>query len=231
MDTQFGAMWRRVSDLVHSGFWVCFRSNSWIGLFEWWPSTDTYTNYGTENSFCPKWSISSVSVSWEERGERLKGGLGVCSDVDTIRVCYAERPTSQSSSMITSKRKRLWRQAVKICFLHRLVWWSLRDMLKSLDIWEELKVEPLLLIKSMHLRWFGHLAKMPWGHLHGEVFQAYTCPYTDPMPNAGQDGEVTHPVWHRNALVSSRSCGSGQTVVWSGLPYCDWTHICRCNWD
>ena len=50
---------------------------------------------------------------------------------------------------------------------------SFRDRVWSLDIWEELSVEPLLLcIERNQLRWSGHLVRIPPGHLPVEVFWA-----------------------------------------------------------
>ena len=49
---------------------------------------------------------------------------------------------------------------------------SLRDRVRSSDIWEELKVEQLLLhVERSQLRWFGDLVRMPPGHLPGEFFR------------------------------------------------------------
>ncbi len=47
-----------------------------------------------------------------------------------------------------------------------------REKVRSSVICEELGVEPLLLcVKRSRLRWFGHLVRMPPGHLSKEVFQ------------------------------------------------------------
>ncbi len=54
-------------------------------------------------------------------------------------------------------------QVVKMTFLLRIAGISLRDRVRSR--WE-LRVEPLLLcVKRSQLRWFGHLIRMPPGHL------------------------------------------------------------------
>ncbi|XP_029984805.1 uncharacterized protein LOC115415389 [Sphaeramia orbicularis] len=61
----------------------------------------------------------------------------------------------------------------KMRFLHRVAGLSLTDRVRSLDIWEGLGVESLLLhVERSHLRWFGHLVRMPPGRLPGERFGA-----------------------------------------------------------
>ncbi|KAK0152308.1 hypothetical protein N1851_006217 [Merluccius polli] len=60
-------------------------------------------------------------------------------------------------------------------FLYRVAGLSLRDRVRSSEIRRELGVEPLLLcVERSQLRWFGHLIRMPPGHLPLEVFRA--CP-------------------------------------------------------
>ncbi|KAI3366339.1 hypothetical protein L3Q82_000503 [Scortum barcoo] len=61
-------------------------------------------------------------------------------------------------------------------FLRRVAGRSLRDRVRSSVTREELRVEPLLLlrIERSQLRWLGHLFRMPPGRLPREVFQA--CP-------------------------------------------------------
>ena len=61
--------------------------------------------------------------------------------------------------------------AAKMSFLRRVAGLTLRDRVRSSDIWEELRVEPLLLwVERSQLRWFGHLVRMPPGRLPGKVF-------------------------------------------------------------
>ena len=72
-------------------------------------------------------------------------------------------------------------------FCRRLAGHSLRDKVRSSDIWERLWVEPLLLLhnKSSKLRWFGH------AHLGG-----------DPGAEQGHTGEIISLGWLGNVLVS-----------------------------
>ncbi|TWW62415.1 hypothetical protein D4764_04G0010620 [Takifugu flavidus] len=66
-------------------------------------------------------------------------------------------------------------QAAEMSFLHRVAGLSLRDRVRSSAIWEELRVELLLLrVERSQMRWLGHLVRMPPGRLPGEAFRA--CP-------------------------------------------------------
>ena len=59
-------------------------------------------------------------------------------------------------------------------FLHRVAGFSLRDRVRSSDIWQRLRVEPMVLrIERSQLRLFGHLARMPPGCLPREMCWAY----------------------------------------------------------
>ncbi|KAK5915715.1 hypothetical protein CesoFtcFv8_001281 [Champsocephalus esox] len=72
-----------------------------------------------------------------------------------------------------TERTRSRIQAAEMGFLRRVAGVSLRDKVRSSVIREGLGVEPLLLrVKRSQLRWFGHLVRMPPGHLPREVFQA-----------------------------------------------------------
>ncbi|MDF4355499.1 hypothetical protein P3445_23705, partial [Vibrio parahaemolyticus] len=74
-----------------------------------------------------------------------------------------------------TERMRLRIQVLEMSFLRGVAGLSLRDRVRSSDIWRELGVEPLLLhIERGRLRWFGHLVRMPSGSLPWEVFRA--CP-------------------------------------------------------
>lgn len=57
----------------------------------------------------------------------------------------------------------------EMSFLIREIGLSLRDSVRSLDIWVGLGVESLLLyIERSQLRWFGYLIRVPPKHLPGE---------------------------------------------------------------
>ena len=71
-------------------------------------------------------------------------------------------------------------QAAGISVLRRVVQLSLKDKVRSSDIRRKLGLEPLLPhIKRSQFRWFGHLIRVPPGHLPPDVFLA--CP-TGRMP-------------------------------------------------
>ncbi|KAF7644066.1 hypothetical protein LDENG_00228770, partial [Lucifuga dentata] len=73
---------------------------------------------------------------------------------------------------VVTKRTRSWIQAEEMRFLRRVSGLTLRDRVRSSDIQEGLRVEPLLLhIERSQLRWFGHLIRMPPGRLSREVFR------------------------------------------------------------
>ncbi len=60
-------------------------------------------------------------------------------------------------------------------FLCRAAGLSLRDRVTSSNMWEDLRVESLLLhVQRSQLRWFGHLVRMPpwmspWGGVSGRL--------------------------------------------------------------
>ena len=58
---------------------------------------------------------------------------------------------------VVIERMRCQLQAAIMSFHRRVTGLSLRDRMRSCDIWEELRVEPLLLpIERSQLRWFQH---------------------------------------------------------------------------
>ena len=74
--------------------------------------------------------------------------------------------------MTEKTRSRI--QAAELSFLRRVAGLGLRDKVRSSDIQEELRVEPLLLhVERSQLRCFGHLVRMSPGRLPGEAFLAY----------------------------------------------------------
>ena len=65
--------------------------------------------------------------------------------------------------------------AAKMSFLRRVAGLTLRDRVRSSDIWEELRVKLLLFrVEGSQLQWFGHLVRIPPRCLPGDMFQA--CP-------------------------------------------------------
>ena len=63
----------------------------------------------------------------------------------------------------------------EMSFLRRVAGLSLRGRLRNSDNRERLRVDPLLLdVERSQLRWFGHLVRLPPGHLPAKVFRA--CP-------------------------------------------------------
>ncbi len=65
-----------------------------------------------------------------------------------------------------TKGVRLWIQVAEMGFIRRVADVSLEDKVRSSVVCEELGVELLLLsVERSQLRWFGHLVRMPPGHL------------------------------------------------------------------
>ena len=70
-----------------------------------------------------------------------------------------------------TERTRLRLQAAEMGFLRRVAGFSLRDRVRSSVIREGLGVQPLLLhVERSQLRWFGHLVRIPPGHLSLRFF-------------------------------------------------------------
>lgn len=120
------------------------------------------------------------SVSWTDRLVRRQQLCGHCTELSWWGECWAKRwsfrftnqSTSQSEIWVMTKRVRSWIQSSDISFPSRVARLRHRDRVRSSDIQEDLRVEPLLLhVKWSQMRLFGYLIKMP--HLHLEVFQKW----------------------------------------------------------
>ncbi len=108
-----------------------------------------------------------------------------------------------------------WDRGYKRGFLRRVAGVSLRDKVRSSVVREEHETELLLFgIERSQLRWFGHLVRMPPGHLLREMFQI--CP-------AGRrpQGTRPRPMWRhyisalswgtpRDPSVRAGWCGQGK---------------------
>lgn len=74
---------------------------------------------------------------------------------------------------VMSERVRSRIQAAEMRFLRRAAGLTLRDRIRSSDIRESLRIEPLLLhIERSQLRWFGHVMRMSHDRLAYQVFQS-----------------------------------------------------------
>ncbi|KAL3055654.1 hypothetical protein OYC64_018350 [Pagothenia borchgrevinki] len=93
-------------------------------------------------------------------------------------------------------------------FLRTVAGVSLRDKLRSSVIREGLGVEPLLLrVKRSQLRWFGHLVRMPPGHLGRHVQLG-----RDQGVDLGPGGGIISLRWPGSALGSP----SQSWLMWPG---------------
>ncbi|TWW71147.1 hypothetical protein D4764_17G0006300 [Takifugu flavidus] len=97
---------------------------------------------------------------------------------------------------------------------------SLRDRVRSSDIREELRVEPLLLhIKRSQLGWLGHLARMPSVCLPLEVF--WTCPTGRrpcAWPRTRWRDYISRLAWERLGVPPEELMEvAGKKAVWASL--------------
>ncbi len=115
--------------------------------------------------------------------------------ISIYRLIYIPTLTFGHELWVMTERIRLLIQVAEMSFLCTVARLSLRDRVRSSDILEELRVEPLLLhVERSQLRWFRHLVRIPPECLPGEVFWA--CP-TRRRPRA----EIISLVWPANASV------------------------------
>uniref|UniRef100_A0A3Q3XBL8 RING-type domain-containing protein n=1 Tax=Mola mola TaxID=94237 RepID=A0A3Q3XBL8_MOLML len=110
-----------------------------------------------------------------KRSVVVKRELSQKAKLSIYRSIYVPTLTYGHELWVVTERMRSRIQAAEMSFLRRVAGLSLRDRVRSTDIREELRVEPLLLrVERSQLRWFGHLGRMPPGRLPGEVLRA--CP-------------------------------------------------------
>uniref|UniRef100_A0A3P9DSK2 IRG-type G domain-containing protein n=1 Tax=Maylandia zebra TaxID=106582 RepID=A0A3P9DSK2_9CICH len=93
-------------------------------------------------------------------------------------------------------------------------------LVRSSAIREGLRVEQLLLhIERSQLRWFGHLTRMPPGHLLGEVFQA--CPTgrrSRGRPRTRWRDYISRLAWERLGVPPDKlEEVAGEREVWASL--------------
>ncbi|TWW57297.1 hypothetical protein D4764_07G0000160 [Takifugu flavidus] len=105
-------------------------------------------------------------------------------------------------------------------FLRRGAGLSLRDMVRSSAIREELGVEPLLLrVERSQMRWLGHLVRMPPGRIPGEVFGACPSGRRPPgRPRTRWRDYVSQLVWERLGIPPDElEEVAGEREVWASL--------------
>ncbi|XP_049899777.1 uncharacterized protein LOC126389867 [Epinephelus moara] len=96
----------------------------------------------------------------------VKRELSQKAKLSIYRSIYAPILTYGHELWVVTERMRSRVQAAEMSFLRRAAGLSFRDRVRSSDIREGLRVEPLLLhIERSQLRWFGHLVRMPSGRL------------------------------------------------------------------
>ncbi|PWA15004.1 hypothetical protein CCH79_00008845, partial [Gambusia affinis] len=120
--------------------------------------------------------------------------------------------------MTEKTRSRI--QAAEMGFLRRVAGLFLRDRVRSSDIREGLRVEPLLLyVERSQLRWLGHLVRMPPGRLPGEAFRARpTGRRPRGRPRTRWRDYVSRLAWERLGIPPEELVEvDGEREVWASL--------------
>ncbi|KAI3377011.1 hypothetical protein L3Q82_000237 [Scortum barcoo] len=177
-----------------------------------------------EVSSCLRRRNSSISGSFTSEGEeheidRWNGS----SNVGIVP------PDHVGEERAESGRMRLWIQASEMSFLHRVAGLSLRDNVRSSDIWRKLRVEPLLLCIEG--------SRISSGCLYLEVFQAqrtvpctlydmrgeYYCYTSDITCSFPANGKFTPD----QRAIYEAALKSSQTIMAAIKPGVKWTDMHR----
>ncbi len=121
---------------------------------------------------------------------------------------------------VVIERMRLRIKADEMSFLHSVAGLSLRDRVRNSGIRRELGVEPVLLrVERSQLRWFGHLIRMPPGHLPVGVFWA--CPTSRRprgRPRTCWRDYISHLAWECLGIPPEElESVAGERDVWTTL--------------
>ncbi|TWW76599.1 hypothetical protein D4764_13G0012610 [Takifugu flavidus] len=133
--------------------------------------------------------------------------------------------TSKSESMVLARKKvecllQVGEEVLPQVEEFKVAGLSLRDRVRSSNIWEEHGVEPLLLhIEWSQLGWLGHLARMPSGRLPLEVFR--TCPtgrWPHGRPRTRWRDYISRLAWEQLGVPSEELMEvAGERAVWASL--------------
>ncbi|TWW64140.1 hypothetical protein D4764_03G0011480 [Takifugu flavidus] len=150
----------------------------------------------------------------------VKKELSQKARLSIYRSIYVPILTYGHQRWVMTERTRSRIQAAEMSFLHRVAGLNLRDRVRSLDIREELGVEPLLLhIERSQLGWLGHLARMPSGRLPSEVFR--TCPTgrrPRGRPRTRWRDYISHLAWEwLGVRLEELMEVAGEMAVWASL--------------
>ena len=112
-----------------------------VGLYQWLPfDTDSVLNFNGQNS-----NLCCGVERAEPKGKSLD-----------LPAFFIPTLTYGNKIWVVTKRTRLWIQAAKMSFLHRVPGLSLRDRVTSCVIGEELGVEPLVpQVEKSQMRWIS----------------------------------------------------------------------------
>ena len=150
----------------------------------------------------------------------VKRELSRKAKLSIYRSIYAPTLTYGHELWVMTERMRSRIQAAEMSFLRRVAGLSLRDRVRSSDIRERLRVEPLLLrVERSQLRWFGHLVRMPPGRLPGEVFRARPSGRRPRgRPRTRWRDYISRLAWERLGIPPEELVEvAGERTVWASL--------------
>ena len=121
-----------------------------------------------------RWIGAVSAVMWMlKQSVMVKREVSQNAKLSIYRSIYVPALTYRHELWVETERMRLWIEAAKRSFLHRVAGLSLRDKVMSSDLWVELLLPH---VEKCQLRWFRHLVRMSPGRLTWWVFRA--CPWT-----------------------------------------------------
>ncbi|XP_056892948.1 PVR cell adhesion molecule related 2 like isoform X5 [Takifugu flavidus] len=150
----------------------------------------------------------------------VKRELSQKAKLSIYRLIFVPPLTYGHELWVMTGRTRSRVQAAEMSFLRRVAGLSLRDMVRSSAIREELGVEPLLLrVERSQMTWLGHLVRMPPGRLPGEVFMACPSGRRPPgRPRTRWRDYVSRLVWECLGIPPDElEEVAGEREVWASL--------------
>ena len=103
----------------------------------------------------------------------MKRELSKKAKLSVFRSIFVPILTYGHESWVMTERMRSQVQACEMRFLRRIHGVTLLDKVRSSEIRDSLKVEPLLLrIERSQLKWYGHVCRMPMERISKQALQA-----------------------------------------------------------
>ncbi|XP_049451749.1 acetylserotonin O-methyltransferase 2 isoform X2 [Epinephelus fuscoguttatus] len=143
----------------------------------------------------------------------VKRELSQKAKLSIYRSIYVPTLTYGHELWVVTERTR---SRVQAGYLRRVAGLSLRDRVRSSDIREGLGVDPLLLhIERSQLRWFGHLVRMPFGHLLLDASLGRCFRHVQPGGDLGPPQDTLEGLHHPAGLGTPRgSLGRADGSGW-----------------